>query len=115
MGVIEVKGIEELQKKLKKNANLSDVKFIVRQNGKELQRKIQRNADFAKGYQTGTTKRNVSLEIKDDGFTAEAGPETDYAEYLEFGTRFMEAQPFVQPALDEQKDQFISDLKKIME
>lgn len=127
MGVIEVKGIKELQKKLKKCADLSDVKFVVRQNGSELQRKIQKNADFhghfewekGKGLQfkkpTGTTKRSVSLEIKDGGMTAEAGPETDYAEYLEFGTRFMEAQPFVQPALDEQKDQFIRDLKKIMQ
>lgn len=114
MGVIEVKGLKELQKQLKKNANMDDVKFIVRQNGAELQKRIQQKADFTKGYQTSTTKRSVGLDIKDGGMTAEAGPTTDYAEYLEFGTRFMEAQPFVQPALDEQKDIFIKDLKKIM-
>lgn len=114
MGVIKVEGLEELQKQLRKNANMEDVKRVVRQNGSELQRKIQSNADFDKGYQTGTTKRSVGLEINDGGLTAESGPTTDYAEYLEFGTRFMEAQPFVKPALDEQSKQFEKDLKKLV-
>ena len=76
---IDIKGIEELQKKLKKNANPSDVKFIVRQNGAELQKRMQEKADFTKGYATGTTKRSIGLEITDSGFTAEVGPETEYA------------------------------------
>ena len=114
MGIIEVKGLKDLQKALKRSASLDDVKAVVRQNGSELQKKMQSKADFKMGYQTGTTKRSIGLEIKDGGMTAEAGPTTEYAEYLEFGTRFMQAQPFVQPALDEQKDQFISDLKKLV-
>ena len=114
MGVIRIEGLEELQKKLKKNANMEDVKRVVRQNGSELQRKIQNNADFDKGYQTGTTKRSVDLDIKDGGLTAESGPTTEYAEYLEFGTRFMEAQPFVKPAMDEQAKQFENDLQKLV-
>ena len=114
MGVIKVEGLEELQKQLRKNADLNDVKRVVRQNGSELQRKIQSNADFDKGYQTGTTKRSVGLEINDGGLTAESGPTTEYSEYLEFGTRFMEAQPFVKPALDEQSKQFEKDLKKLV-
>ena len=115
MGVIRVEGLEKLQKQLRKNANMDDVKRVVRQNGSELQRKIQNNADFDKGYQTGTTKRSVDLDIKDGGLTAESGPTTEYAEYLEFGTRFMEAQPFVKPAMDEQAKQFEKDLRKLVE
>jgi HK97 gp10 family phage protein len=115
MGVIRVEGLEKLQKQLRKNANMDDVKRVVRQNGSELQRKIQNNADFDKGYQTGTTKRSVDLDIKDGGLTAESGPTTEYAEYLEFGTRFMEAQPFVKPAMDEQSKQFEKDLRKLVE
>ena len=114
MGVIRIEGLEELQKKLKKNANMDDVKKVVRQNGSQLQQKIQRKADFTKGYQTGTTKRSVTLEVSGDGLTAESGPTTEYAEYLEFGTRFMEAQPFVKPALDEQSKKFESDLQKLV-
>lgn len=115
MGVIRIEGLEELQKHLKKNANMDDVKKVVRHNGSQLQQKIQNKADFKKGYQTGTTKRSVGLEIKDGGLSAESGPTTDYAEYLEFGTRFMEAQPFVKPALEEQSKKFESDLRKLVE
>ena len=114
MGVIRVEGLEELQKKLKKNANMDDVKKVVKHNGSQLQQKIQKKADFKKGYQTGTTKRSVGLEVTDGGLTAESGPTTDYAEYLEFGTRFMEAQPFVKPALEEQAKKFESDLQKLV-
>ena len=118
MGVIRIEGLEELQKQLKKNANMDDVKKVVRYNGTQLQQKIQRNADFKKGYQTGTTKRSVGeagVVFKDGGLTAESGPTTEYAEYLEFGTRFMDAQPFVKPALEEQSKKFESDLRKLIE
>ena len=121
MGVIRIEGLEELQKQLRKNANMDDVKRVVRQNGSELQRKIQKNADFKGHWEgnkfkkpTGTTKRSVSLKIKDNGLTVESGPTTDYAEYLEFGTRYMEAQPFVKPALDEQSKKFENDLKDLV-
>ena len=114
MAGIKVTGLDKLEKRLKDNANLNDVKRVVRSNGAELQRKMQRKADFSKGYQTGTTKRSIGLEIKDNGFTASVGPETEYSPYLEYGTRFMDAQPFVKPALDEQEQQFLSDIKKIL-
>ena len=114
MARIKVDGLDELEKKLKANATLNDVKRVVRQNGSELQKRMQAKADFKMGYQTGTTKRSIGLEIKDNGFTAEVGPETEYAPYVEYGTRFMEAQPFVRPALEEQTAQFKSDLQKLV-
>lgn len=112
---VTIKGDKELMAKLKKNATLNDVKRVVRHNGSELQRKMQENADFTRGYATGQTKRSIDLEITDGGLTAESGPTTLYAPYLEYGTRFMDAQPFIKPALDEQAKKFKSDLKKLME
>lgn len=114
MAKIKVDGLDELQKALKSNVTMNDVKRVVKHNGGELQKGIQGHADFKKGYQTGTTKRSVSLEIKDSGLTAESGPETEYAPYLEYGTRFMEAQPFVKPAFVKQKAQFKSDMQKLV-
>lgn len=113
MPKITVDGLDKLEKALKKNVTMNDVKRVVRQNGSELQRKIQSKADFTRGYQTGTTKRSVGLEIKDGGFTAESGAGTEYAPYLEYGTRFMEAQPFIVPAFDEQSKQFKRDMQKL--
>ena len=114
MGRVTISGIKELQKALKDNATMDDVKRVVRHHGQQLQEKAQSHADFKKGYQTGTTKRSIALEIKEGGLTAEVEPGTEYSKYLEYGTRFMEAQPFMRPALNEQKNKFKSDLEKLM-
>ena len=114
MPKIKFEGLDELGKKLKANVTLNDVRRVVSQNGAELQEKMQAKADFKKGYQTGTTKRSIGLEIKDEGLTAEVAPETEYSPYLEYGTRFMEAQPFVRPALEEQAAQFKKDMQKLV-
>lgn len=79
---ITIKGDRELTAKLKKNATLNDVKRVVRHNGSELQRKMQENADFTRGYATGQTKRSIDLEITGGGLTAESGPTTEYAPCL---------------------------------
>lgn len=114
MPKIKFEGLDELEKKLKDNVTLNDVRRVVKQNGAELQEKMQEKADFKKGYQTGTTKRSIGLEIKDEGLTAEVAPETEYSPYLEYGTRFMEAQPFVRPALEDQTAQFKKDMQKLV-
>ena len=114
MATLEIEGLVELAKKLKDNVQMDDVKRVVRYNGSQLQRKMMRNADFKKGYQTGTTKRSIGYEFKDGGFAVTIGPETEYSPYLEYGTRFMESQPFVKPAFDDQKGKFKSDLQKLM-
>jgi HK97 gp10 family phage protein len=114
MAKIRIEGLDELEKKLRDNCTMNDVKRVVRTNGAKLQEKIQENADFTQGYATGQTKRSVVLNITDGGFAAESGPTTEYAQYLEHGTRFMDAQPFVKPALDEVAPKFKSDLQKLV-
>lgn len=126
MAQIKIEGLDKLQKRLKENITMNDVKRVVRQNGSELQRKMHGKADF-KGHigwkkgegktiikPTGTTKRSIKLHMQDGGFSAEVGPETEYSPYLEYGTRFMEAQPFVRPSLNEQKVKFLSDMQKLV-
>lgn len=114
MPSIKIQGIDRLQKKLKKNVTLNDVKRVVRTNGSQLQTGMQEKADFKKGYQTGTTKRSIELEIHDNGMTAIVGPGTEYSPYLEYGTRFMESQPFIRPAFNTQKEKFKRDLDKLV-
>lgn len=114
MARVDIKGLDKLQKKLKKNCTLDDVKTVVKQNGIEMQNKTVKNAVFTKGYSTGTTKRSIRGETRDDGFTYAEGPTTHYAPYVEFGTRFMDAQPFVRPAFKQQVPMFKSDMKKLV-
>ena len=110
---IRFEGLKELKRGLKERVTLNDVKKVVRHNGAELTKKMQENADFKKGYATGQTKDSIMLTIKDNGLTAEVKPTTEYAAYLEFGTRFMDAQPYVKPAFDVQKEKFDKDMDKL--
>jgi HK97 gp10 family phage protein len=114
MPSIKITGVKELQKQLKKNVTLDDVKKAVRKNGTELQTKMQDKADFTKGYQTGATKDSIRVEMSNSNLTATVEPTTEYSPYLEFGTRFMDAQPFVRPAFEEQLTQFKSDMQKLV-
>lgn len=117
MAKIKIEGLDKLEKQLRKNITLKEVKDTVRLNGGELQEKIIRNADFKKGYQTGDTRRSVQeagLVFSDEGLTVETGATTEYALYVEEGTRLMDAQPFVKPALDEQEPIFKADMQKLV-
>lgn len=109
MGV-KLEGIEKLQKKLKSNCTLDDVKRVVRRNGADMQIKAQRLAPV----DTGTLEKSVGLDVEDAGFTAKVEPTAEYAPYVEVGTRFMEAQPFVKPAFNEQKQKFKQDMDKLV-
>lgn len=113
MARIRVTGLTELQKALKDNVTLNDVKKVVRHHGQQMQQTMMQNADFKMGYQTGTTKRSISLEMLDRGMTAEVGPETEYSPYVNYGTRFMEAQPFFSDAVNEQVPKFKKDMQKL--
>ena len=118
---MKITGIDALQKKLRKNATLDDVKHVVKSNGAQLTTRIQKYAVFRGHYEgkkfvkpTGFTKRSVILSLSRNNLEATTGPTSDYGGYLEVGTRFMGAQPFVKPAFDIQKKIFINDLKELL-
>ena len=128
MPKIEIKfeGIEKLEKALKENVTLADVKKVVKHHGAKLQQKAQDNADFRghwawkKGsgrvFQkpTGALKESIGLEFENGGLTAVVEPGMEYAAYVELGTRFMDAQPYLKPAWEQQQTEFKRDLEKLM-
>ena len=66
MAGVKIIGIEKIQKKLRQNVQMADVKKVVRHNGAEMQVKAQQNAPV----DTGTLKRSIGIEITDGGMTA---------------------------------------------
>ena len=126
MPEIKFEGLYELQKKLKENATMNDVKKVVRHHGSQLQRAAQRNADFKGHYvwekgkgkvfkkPTGKLKESITLDFEDGGLTAKVEPTAEYAAYVELGTRFMEAQPYLKPAWEEQSKKFKKDIDKLV-
>lgn len=123
---IKIEGIEELQKEIERRQRIPlAVPGVVMANGIRLEKQAKQNAEF-KGHwirtaegpkfvkPSGTLKRSIGLEMRDNGFTAAVSPATEYAAYVELGTRHMDAQPYLRPALEQVKPQFIADLKKVM-
>ena len=110
MADINIVGLKELEKQLKKNVSLNDVKKVVKQNGSELHRNAKRKV----AVDTGTLKRSIGLESSNGGMTASVEATAEYAEYVELGTRFMKAQPYIRPSLEEQEGKFKSDMKRLV-
>lgn len=63
----------------------------------------QKLAQFTKGYSQGNLRASISYKKAErDGNTWASFVFTpvEYAAYVEFGTRYMEAQPFMRPAAE---------------
>ena len=123
----ELKGLEKLQTKLQRVAKMEEVERIVEKHGTEMQKKAVNNASKFRGHYEGrgknkhfvkptrATKRSISVNSgKIDRFRYRVAPGTDYAAYVELGTRKMSAQPFIKPAFDEQKKLFKNDLERLV-
>lgn len=111
---MKIRGADALARGLRDRADLGLVKQAVRHNGAELENRMKHKATFIKGYQTGTTKRSIRMDLQNGGLTARVGPTTHYSPYLELGTRFMDAQPFVRPSFNIQKQIYLDDIKRLM-
>ena len=123
----ELKGLEKLQTKLQRVAKMEEVEHIVEKHGEAMQKKAVNNASRFRGHYegrgknrrfvrpTGATKRSISVNSgKIDRFKYRVAPGTDYAAYVELGTRKMSAQPFIKPAFDDQKRLFKNDLERLV-
>ena len=82
----------------------------VKTNASELQRKEMRDVPV----DTGFLKRSITLTTEDKGLTAIVEPTADYASYLEYGTRYMTARPYVRANYYEQIKQFVKDMEKFV-
>ena len=119
MAKISFKGLDKLEKKLIENVKMEEVKKVVRDNGLTLQGNVVKNAGeatFNKGYFTGNLKQDVAdsgFKLSDDGLTAKVGTSTEYGAHLEYGTRYMEAEPFLKDPFEQTKKEFKADIDKL--
>lgn len=112
-------GLKPFQKKLLAKANRSAIQKVVRLNTAELTAGAQRRAPVSTeetnpGGHHGQLRESITPSIEPDGMAGVVRAEVDYAEYVEKGTRFMAAQPYMKPAFEEQKPKFLRDLKKVI-
>lgn len=116
MAKLTVEGLEPLIGTLKENVTLDDVKRIVQKNGADLTQTMKRQTtkSYVKGYSTGDTAGSINMKPFNGGLGVEVATATSYSPYVEYGTRYMEAEPIVQPSLDVIAPKFYSDLSRMM-
>lgn len=110
MATIEFEGLDEMAQSLLKNASPEKRSKVLRKYGAKLKEAAVSKAQFNKGYSTGATRRSITLEAGSDRAVVEAL--TNYSGYLEVGTRKMEAQPFMKPALEEVVPKMVEEIAK---
>lgn len=74
--------------------------------------RIERNAKVNAPVDTGTLK-NTIFSAKAGNLTYKITAPQHYAIFVEKGTRKMNAQPFLKPAIDAERPKIISNLRKI--
>lgn len=106
---MEMKGLNKFQKRmLKTKAHLApNIKICVQQACIDVQERAKENAP----RRTGFLGDNIEISML-DSYTGEVTAIADYAEYVELGTRFMEPQPFMKPAVEAVEPEFVKNLKK---
>lgn len=108
--MVKFQGLDELQSKLRRNANIGDVKRVVSTNGAEMANNAQRLAPV----DTGRLAGSINLTMEDGGMTATVRDGVHYGVYNELGTRFMSAQPFMTPSFHLQVEKFKRDMEMLV-
>ena len=63
---------------------------------------------------TGTTKNSISA-TQEDELAWRVGPTTEYAPFIEYGTRYMTARPFLIPAVEGEMPRLEQALSQLMQ
>jgi len=122
---IEIVGLRELEDKL---SRLDEkLKRALEEALEEIAEKIRDDAKSFAPVDTGSLRKSIRVEregelqfsvVAGDGgvINPRTGREVDYAGYVEFGTSRMSPQPYMQPALEKNKDEILRIVKeKILE
>lgn len=104
---VKMDGLEELQKQLAKFTNTDHIKkTALTEAGEHLRGAIQELTPVRKGPLGGALKASITKGEVIDGKIqigpSQQGPDFR-AHFLEFGTKFQTAQPFMRPAFEQQK------------
>jgi HK97 gp10 family phage protein len=75
---------------------------------------LEANAKDVVPVKTGNLKNSIQTETKGD-LNADVRVGAEYGIYVEYGTRKMSARPFLRPAAEKVKDEFVEACKQAMQ
>ncbi|MFY0445881.1 HK97-gp10 family putative phage morphogenesis protein [Lactobacillus gasseri] len=114
---VKLEGLELTISKLDTKRHTGpQIRNVVMKNAAKLQTMTKTNMTraYKKGYSKGTTKESTDLTLEDGGMTAIVAPHTEYFPYIEYGTRYMEAEPALNPAFQKIKQDFYKDVMDLI-
>lgn len=109
---VEVFGLAELLTKLRglNLKGIAGVKDVVATSGLA----IQRGAKVYCPVRTGRLRASIALRFYQSGLTAEVGTNVVYGPVIEYGGRGRMAKPFMQPALDDEREKFLRAIERVI-
>ena len=107
---IEIEGGDELVRSIKDRLGADRVIPVIRRSTTQAQAKAMRLA----AVDTGFMKRSITMRLDITGLAGYITAGAEYSPYVEFGTRNMDAQPFMRPAAREQAPIFMNDLSNLI-
>ena len=111
--VMIIEGGDEMVRAIRSRFNHDKVARVVKRNTSQAQRKAMQYAPVAE-KNGGTLKRSITMDVDVTGLAGYLTVGADYGAYVEYGTRFMDAQPFLRPARNEQAPIFLKDLQNLI-
>jgi HK97 gp10 family phage protein len=112
---VDIKGMDELVGKLNKMNQMAAVRVeeqVTKSGGK-----IRKSGKARVAVDSGELKKAIRMKRSKDRLSATIGPQGKgawKAHFIEFGTVESSAQPFMTPAYEENKNDYIDGMKKAL-
>lgn len=94
---------------------------ISAQGRRTVQREVKRSALAVEAgakrrapVDTGRLRSSIAHQVEEGGLSAVVGTNVEYAAHVEFGTRRQRAQPYLVPALEEERQRFYARLRSAL-
>lgn len=84
------------------------VRKIVQESGINIQRNAKRNCPV----DTGRLRSSIRTRTMNNGLSAEVGTDVRYGPFVESGTRRMPAQPFLFPAGEQERPNYLAGIRR---
>ena len=90
------------------------IKTVVQIAARNIERDAKQRMTDQDAVDTGDTRGSISVDPGTPSFSQRIGPETEYAPFIEFGTRYMAARPYMVPALEKERNRFLEALANVL-
>ena len=108
---MKLTGMNKLMTKLQNAESMNQqAAKVVKRHTANMTRKAQRKAPV----DTGELRRSITASFYNGGLEGVVRASMQYAPYVEYGTRYMTAQPFIRPAYHETVEEFKKDLDELV-